>query len=156
MFAQTSAKGRHKLCSCLPEAVLTAPFTNNVRKRRSFSDVNSWHSYEQCLFFSCFVCSVHVNMGVRMKSMPVGLASTPPSPLFVERLCVRWVQRPLLFLNMCMHRSFSKSLLTTLNATILGRLGCSVLELTISTKDSKHLGGLDPAKVFWDRKYLYH
>ena len=81
-------KGRHKLCSYLPGAVLAALFTNSVRKRRSFSDVSSWRSYEQCLFFSCFVCFVHVNMGVRMNvRMPTGLASTA-LPFFVERVCV--------------------------------------------------------------------
>ena len=49
-----------------------------------------------------------------------------------------------------MHRSLSKSLLTTLNAIFGVCLGRSVLELAISTKDSKHLGGLDPVAAFQD------
>ena len=49
-------KKHRKFCSGLPGAVLAAPFTknNSVRKGRSFSDVNSWRLYEQCLFFRLF------------------------------------------------------------------------------------------------------
>ena len=54
------------------------------------------------------------------------------------------------FLNMCLHQSLSKSLLTTLNAIFGVCLGRSVLELAISTKDSKRLGGPDPVKAFQD------
>ena len=95
-------KGHHRLCSCLPVAGLTTPFTNSVRKRRSFSDVNSWRSYEQCLFFSCFVCSVHVNRGVRMNvRMPVGLASTTLPISCRTSLCLMGSTFPP-FLNICM------------------------------------------------------
>ena len=89
-------KKHHKFCSGLPGAMLTTLFTRSVRKRRSFSDVNSWRSYEQCLFFSCFVCCIHVNMGVRTNvRMPVGFDSTA-LPFFIcqSSLCLMG----------CMHR----------------------------------------------------
>ena len=102
-------KGHREFCSGLPGAMLTTPFTNSVRKRRSFSDANSWRSYEQCLFFSCFVCCVHVNRGVRMKvRMPVGFDSTA-LPFFIRlmSLCLMGSAFPT-FLNICMHRSLSR------------------------------------------------
>ena len=101
-------KKHRKFCSGLPGAVLAAPFTNSVRKRPSFSDVNSWRSYEQCLFFSCFVCCVHVNMGVRMNvRMPVGFDSTA-LPFFIRQmsLCLMGSTFPS-FLNISMNRSLS-------------------------------------------------
>ena len=102
-------KGHCKFCSGLPGAMLTAPFTNSVRKRRSFSDANSWRSYEQCLFFSCFVCCVHVNRGARMNvRMPVSFDSTA-LPFFIRlmSLCLMGSTCPS-FLNICMHRSLSR------------------------------------------------
>ena len=98
----------------------TLLFTNSFRKRRSFSDVNSWRSYEQCLFFSYFVCSVHVNMCVRM---PVSFSSTT-LPIFCQTsLCLMGSMSPS-FLNICMRRSLSNSLLTTLlNATSFQMFG---------------------------------
>ena len=92
------------LRSCLPGAGLTTPFTNSVRKRRSFSHVNSWRSCEQCLFFSCFVRSVHMHMGVRMNvRMPVGLASTALPISCQTSLCLMGSTFPS-FLNICMSR----------------------------------------------------
>ena len=74
---QHQPEGYLKLCCCLPHTMLTAPLTNSVRKRRPFSDLNSWRSYDQCLFFSCLVFSIHVNMGDCMNvRMPVCAAST--------------------------------------------------------------------------------
>ena len=94
-------EGHHKLCSCLPEEVLAIPVTNSIRKQRSFSDVNSWRSYERCLFFNCFVFSVHVNMGVRMTvCMPVGLASTA-LPIFCQTSLYQMGLTFLSFLNVC-------------------------------------------------------
>ena len=119
-------KKHRKFCSGFPGAVLADPFTNSVRKRRSFSDVNNWRSYEQCLFFSCFVCCVHVNMGVRMNvRMPVGFDSTALPFLFVTCLCVWWVQRSLPFLisPWSDHFHFQASLLTILNATLFWMFG---------------------------------
>ena len=143
--AQTSEnqqKGHHNLCSCL----------NSVRKRRSLSDVNSWRSYEQCLVFSCFVRSVHVNMGVRVNvRMPVGLASTA-LPFLVKRLCVWWVQRSLPFITSACpdHFEIHKHRSQPSTQFRVGCVGRLALELTISSKDSEHLGGLDPAKVCQD------
>ena len=107
----------------LPGAMLTTPFTNSVRKRHSFSDVNNWRSDEQCLFFNCFVCSVHVNMGVHMNiRVPVGLASTALLICCQTSLCLMGSTFSS-FLNICMHRSLPKSCLTTLNATSFWMFG---------------------------------
>ena len=144
-------KGHRKFCSGLPGAMLTTPFTNSARKRRSFSDANSWRSYEQCLFFSCFVCCVHVNRGVRMNvRMPVGFDSTALSFFnCLMSLCLMGSTFPSFLTSACIDH-FQDSLLTTLNATLFWMFGPFGARTPISTKTSKHLGGLDRAKVCQD------
>ena len=145
-----SVQRTSQLCSCLPGDGLTTPFTNSVRKRRSFSDVNSWRSYEQCLFFSCFVRSVHVNMGVRMNvRMPVGLASTTLPISCRTSLCLMGSTFPS-FLNICMSRSLwnPQTLLTTLNATSFWMFG------TFGTRTNNQLQRLRTSRRTWSCKGL--
>ena len=140
---ENQQKGYHRLCSRLPGAGLTTPFTNSVRKRRSFSDVNSWRSYEQCLFSAVSCAPFMLTWAFVWTFACPSVWPQPPSPFLVKRLCVWWVQLPLPFLtSVCLydfeiHKHCSQPSMQ-LRFECLGRLA---LELTISSKESEHLGG---------------
>ena len=133
-------EGHHKLCCCLSAARLKAPLTNRVRKLCSASDVNTWHSYEQCLFFSCIVFSVHLNMGVHMNfCVPVGLASTALHTSLSTSLCLVGLMFPSI-LNVCIHRSLFTFTVHNPQRSMFLSLGCSAIEPTINTKRLKEIG----------------
>ena len=100
-------KGHRKFCSGLPGAMLTAPFTNSVRKRRSLSDADSWRSYEQCLFFSCFVAFMWTWTFVWTFVCP-SVLTQPPSLFYSSNVSVFDGFNVLFLLNICMHRSLSR------------------------------------------------
>ena len=113
--------------------------------------MNSWRSYEQCLFFSCFVCCVHVNMGVRMNvRMPVGFDSAA-LPFFIRHmsLCLMGSTFPS-FLNICMRRSLSRLIAHNPQCNFVLDVWAVRRSNSNQHQNFKHLGGLDRAKVCQD------